>query len=336
MAVILLGVFTYDADARAPSWVKDYPVPWFGVLMLLVFCVLAFDILMPKKRIEELAAIYIGLVVGLSLALLLDKATTPLFRMQGFFQNEGDRWRELANMLTVIILPYICVTFLLQTRDQFRFIIPYVEFARDLKGSRPLVLDSSALIDGRIADVVDTRIIDAQFIVPQFILQEVQDIADSHDKLRRGRGRRGLDVLKKLQLDPAIDIRVHETDGNASNKTVDQRLVELTRELNGRLLTNDVNLNKLAGIQGVEVVNLNEVANALKPRFIPGEQVRIRIIKAGEGQGQGVGYLDDGTMVVVEQGQRQIGQEVDTVVTSVLQNSAGRMIFSRMVDGQVS
>ena len=197
-----------------------------------------------------------------------------------------------------------------------------------------MVLDSSALIDGRIADMVDTNIVDAQFVVPQFILQEVQDIADSHDKVRRGRGRRGLDVMKKLQQDPKVEVKVQEADSDTS-RTIDQRLIEMCKGLNGRLVTNDVNLNKLAGVQGVDVINLNDVANALKPRFIPGEHVRIRIIKEGEGAGQGVGYLDDGTMVVVEQGTRQMGQEVDTIVTSVLQNSAGRMIFSRLVDGVV-
>jgi uncharacterized protein YacL len=142
-------------------------------------------------------------------------------------------------------------------------------------------------------------------------------------------------VLKNLQQDPRVEVRVYETK-SGSEKTVDQKLVELTRELNGRLVTNDVNLNKLAGVQGVDVVNLNEIANALKPRFIPGEHVRIRIIKEGEGLGQGVGYLDDGTMVVVEQGSREMGREVDTVVTSVLQKSAGRMIFSRLADSAMS
>lgn len=228
-----------------------------------------------------------------------------------------------------MILPYLCITFLLQTKDQFRFVIPYVEFARELKGGRPMILDSSALIDGRIADVVDTNVIDAQFVVPQFILQEVQDIADSHDKVRRSRGRRGLDILRRLQQDPKVDIKVHDDD-TSKGMSVDQRLIEISKQLNGRIVTNDLNLNKLAGVQGIDVINLNDVSNALKPRFIPGEHVRLKIIKEGEGPGQGVGYLDDGTMVVVDQGVRQIGQEVDTVVTSVLQNSAGRMIFCRL------
>ncbi|MGE0377605.1 MAG: PIN/TRAM domain-containing protein, partial [Planctomycetaceae bacterium] len=213
---------------------------------------------------------------------------------------------------------------------------PYVEFSRELKGGRPLVIDSSALIDGRIADVVETRILDVQMVVPKFVIQEVQDIADSHDKLRRSRGRRGLDVLRALQQDPKVDIHVHEGDaGPAKGRSVDQRIVDLAKQLNGRVLTNDFNLNKVASVQGVEVVNLNDVSNALKPRYIPGEHVGIKLIKEGESPGQGVGYLDDGTMVVCENGGSEVGKQVDLIVTSVLQNSAGRMIFGRISEDGV-
>ncbi len=323
------------------AWVfaTDVPPPiatregWaFAGILLIPLVFLLIDILIPRKRVEIMSAIYFGLLIGVLLAYLLHQALHPLFVSED--PGDYDRLRKFEDgvrLLTVIILPYICISFLLQTKDQFRFVIPYVEFQRELKGARPLVLDSSALIDGRIADVVDTNMLDGQILVPQFILHEVQDIADSHDKVRRSRGRRGLDVLRKLQQDPKIDVKVHETE-SIKGKSVDQRLIEITREFNGRLVTNDLNLNKLAGVQGVSVVNLNDVANALKPRFLPGEQVRIRVVKEGEGAGQGVGYHDDGTVVVVEQGNRQIGNEVDTVVTSVLQNSAGRMLFCKMAD----
>jgi uncharacterized protein YacL len=329
-----LATFTFSSESP-PHLVQEYPVISFCVMTIFTLTVLLVDILIPQKRVDIVSGVYFGLLIGVLLAYLFNLALRPLFAMPDIFGGEGQAYHSIFTLLSLLILPYLCITFLLQTKDQFRLVIPYVEFSRELKGGRPLVLDSSALIDGRIADIVATNIVDSEFIVPQFILQEVQDIADSHDKLRRGRGRRGLDVLKKLQQDPNVEIRVHETEP-ATDKTVDQKLVELTRELNGRLVTNDVNLNKLASVQGVNVVNLNEVANALKPRFIPGEHVRIRIIKEGEGAGQGIGYLDDGTMVVVEQGTREMGREVDTVVTSVLQNSAGRMIFSRLVDGHVA
>jgi uncharacterized protein YacL len=330
-----LATFTFSNVESNPKLMHDYPVFTFFVLTAITMSILLVDVLIPQKRVDIVSAVYFGLLIGVLLAYLFNLALRPLFATPDLFGREGAGYQAAFTLLSLLVLPYLCITFLLQTKDQFRLVIPYVEFSRELKGGRPMVLDSSALIDGRIADMVATHIVDSEFVVPQFILQEVQDIADSHDKLRRGRGRRGLDVLKKLQQDPSVDIRVHETEP-ASDKTVDQKLVELTRELNGRLVTNDVNLNKLASVQGVDVINLNEVANALKPRFIPGEHVRIRIIKEGEGMGQGVGYLDDGTMVVVEAGSREMGREVDTVVTSVLQNSAGRMIFSRLVDGQAS
>jgi len=334
MLYIIVGAGAAMAFAFAPdppSWVLHHQAIAFTMMLLVLLGFLLVDILIPRKRVEVLSAVYFGLLIGVLLAYLLNLGLYPLFARADFFGEDGSKYQVGTTLLTLMIMPYLCISFLLQTRDQFRFVIPYVEFQRELKGARPLILDSSALIDGRIVDVVDTNMLDGQVIVPQFILQEVQDIADSHDKLRRGRGRRGLDVLRKLQQDPKVDVKVHETE-SVKGKSVDQRLIEITREFNGRLVTNDINLNKLAGVQGVDVVNLNDVANALKPRFLPGEQVRIRVVKEGEAAGQGVGYLDDGTMVVVENGNRQIGNEVDTIVTSVLQNSAGRMLFCRMAD----
>ncbi len=330
-----IATFSFSRESGAPAVVTENPLPSFLVMLGISLSVMVIDLLIPRKRVEVLSAVYFGLLIGVLLAYLLNLAMRPMFEMRELFSGEGPAFQAGATLLSILILPYLCITFLLQTKDQFRFVIPYVEFARELKGGRPMILDSSALIDGRIADLIDTHLIDAQFIVPQFILQEVQDIADSHDKLRKSRGRRGLDILKTLQQHPAVDIKVTESVSSEA-KTVDQKLIEISQELSGRLVTNDVNLNKLASVQGVDVINLNDVSNALKPRFIPGENVRIRIIKEGEGLNQGIGYLDDGTMVVVEHGNREIGKDVDTIVTSVLQNSAGRMIFSKLVDNPVS
>lgn len=326
-----IATFAFNQKSGAPEAVDAHPVLSFIFLLLIALSIMLIDVLIPRKRIEVISAIYFGLLVGVLLTYLLNAALAPLFAVLESMGAEGAGFRGMVTLMAFLMLPYLCITFLLQTKDQFRFVIPYVEFSRELKGGSAMVLDSSALIDGRIADLVETNILDTQFIVPSFILQEVQDIADSSDKIRKSRGRRGLDVLKRLQQDAKVDIKVHETAENRE-KTVDQKLIDLCKEINGRLVTNDVNLNKLAGVQGIDVINLNDVANALKPRFIPGEHVRIRIVKEGEGQGQGVGYLDDGTMVVVESGVREIGNDVDTVVTSVLQNSAGRMIFSKLAD----
>ncbi|MFV0444814.1 MAG: PIN/TRAM domain-containing protein [Planctomycetaceae bacterium] len=330
IAIASIVTFVVAPDSGAPQIVKDHPIPATLVMFLIAASVLLFDIFIPAKRVDMMSAVYFGLLIGVLLAYLTGLAVHPVFASRELIGPEAPKFEALISLLTFLVVPYLCVTFLLQTKDDFRFVIPYVEFSRELKAGRPFILDSSALIDGRIADLAGTHIIDSEVLVPQFILLEVQDIADSHDKVRRSRGRRGLDILKVLQQDPRIDVRVVETD-NAKGKSVDQRLIEISKQHNGRLITNDLNLNKLAGVQGVTVVNLNDVANSLKPRFIPGEQVRIRIIKEGESQGQGVGYLDDGTMVVVDQGARLIGEEADTVVTSVLQNSAGRMIFSKLM-----
>ena len=232
----------------------------------------------------------------------------------------------------MIFICYVCISTLLQTKDDFRFIIPYMEFSKEVKGARPLVLDTSVVIDGRIADVAETRVIDQPMVVPRFVLQELQSIADSSDKLRRNRGRRGLDILNRLQKSPGIEVRIHDAEipELAGIREVDQRLVVLAKHLGGKVVTNDYNLNKIARLQGVEVINLNDLANAMKPIVLPGESLTVKLLKRGEEPGQGVGYLDDGTMVVAEQGAYHLGETVRLTVTSVLQTSAGRMIFGRM------
>lgn len=314
--------------SQVPPVISENPFPSFIALLLLTQLVTVIDVFYPRKRIDLVSAIYFGLLIGTLLSYLLAIALQPVIPDEGV--------RRIVLSLVVIVLPYICISLLLQTKDDFRFVIPYVEFAKEVKGGRPLILDSSALIDGRIADVADTNLFDTELLVPSFVLEEVQDIADSGDKMRRTRGRRGLDVLTKLQQNPKIEVRMYESkDQNLAGQTVDQRLVALGKQLGGRIVTNDFNLNKVASVQGVDVINLNDVSNALKPRYLPGEALRIRVMREGEAMGQGVGYLDDGTMVVCEQAAHQIGKEVEVVVTSVLQNSAGRMIFGRLAGAPV-
>jgi uncharacterized protein YacL len=243
--------------------------------------------------------------------------------------------QAIRGLITVVCC-YVSISTLLQTKDEFRFIIPYVEFSKEVKGGRPLVLDTSVIIDGRIADICDTRFIDTKLVVPRFVLQELQSVADSSDKLKRNRGRRGLDMLKRMQNNPKVDLQMHE--GNLAElrevQKVDERLVVLAKALGARVVTNDYNLNKIAQLQGVDVINLNELANALKTVALPGEVMMVRLVKHGDQMGQGVGYLPDGTMVVVEQGRAQVGQDVNITVTSVLQTPAGRMIFGRIEKGQ--
>jgi uncharacterized protein YacL len=323
LATFVSGPGPAEGGEALPELIDQHRGVAFVVLLLVSQIAPLVDIVIRRKRIEVISCVYFGLLVGVLLGWLTYLALQPVV---------PNPYEPGILLMLLLILPYICISLLLQTRDDFRFVIPYVEFSRELKGSRPLILDSSALIDGRIADLVDTHILSSQMLVPDFVLKEVQDIADSNDKLRRSRGRRGLEVLGKLQSSPNAEIKMYEAAaGNSQGQSVDQRLVALAKELGAGVVTNDFNLNRVASVQGIPVVNLNDVANALKPRYLPGERVRIRIIKEGESAGQGVGYLDDGTMVVCEQSSHLVGKEIDVIVTSVLQSSAGRMIFGKMV-----
>lgn len=193
----------------------------------------------------------------------------------------------------------------------------------------PKLLDTSVIIDGRIADLCETGFIEGSLVVPQFILQELQHISDSSDGLKRARGRRGLDILNVIQKMVNIKVEIVEDDF-PHVKEVDTKLIELAKKMDAKVLTNDFNLNKVAGIQGVKVLNINDLCNALKPVVLPGEAIKVFVLKEGKENGQGIAYLDDGTMVVVDHAKRWIGKNVDVIVTSVLQTSAGRMIFTRI------
>jgi uncharacterized protein YacL len=265
------------------------------------------------------------------LAYVAGLAIAPLFPTPPGGEIQGNRVKDIVQMGFAAVLCYMCISFLIQTKNDFRFVIPYVEFSKEVKGRRPYILDTSVVIDGRIADVVEADVLDSQLIMPRFVITELQGIADSSDRLRRSRGRRGLDILNKLRTNPKVDLEIYDRDlPEFEGQNVDLRLVSLAKHLEGKLVTNDYNLNKVARLHGVGVINLNDLANALKPVFLPGERLEVRIVKAGEEPGQGVGYLDDGTMVVVEAGREHINQQIQIAVTSVLQTSAGRMVFGRM------
>jgi uncharacterized protein YacL len=323
LVVAGLGARLAKATDGTTTWVL-----LFGGVLAVAVTVIFVDLITPRKKIQTISGVYLGLMVGLILSGLVQSAIEPSIAM--ITLNDGVQ-KAITGLLMIVIC-YICVSTILQTKDDFRFIIPYMEFSREIKGSRPLVLDTSVVIDGRIADVAETRVIDQPIIVPRFVLQELQGIADSSDKLRRNRGRRGLDILNKLQKSTGVEVKIHDSDipELAGIREVDQKLVILAKHLGGRVVTNDYNLNKIARLQGVEVINLNDLANALKPIVLPGEGLVVKLIKRGEEAGQGIGYLDDGTMVVAEQGQHHLGETIRLTVTSVLQTSAGRMIFGRI------
>jgi uncharacterized protein YacL len=325
---ILRFVFLLVAAGLAVSLVQapresgwEVWVP-FAAILGLAIVVIGLDVSVKRKRIDTITAVYFGLLVGLLLTYVLGIALTPLVLFNAY--------RDTIQLVTGMVLCYTCISVLIQTKDDFRFIIPYVEFAKEVKGLRPYILDTSAVIDGRIADVVETHLLDNQLIMPRFVLTELQSIADSSDKLKRSRGRRGLDILNRLRTESAVDLHIHDRElPEMAGQPVDMKLVLLAKSLQGKLVTGDYNLNKVAKLHNVPVINLNDLANALKPVFLPGEHVTVKVVKAGEEDGQGVGYLDDGTMIVVEGGRGHIGKEVRIAVTSVLQTSAGRMIFGR-------
>jgi uncharacterized protein YacL len=270
------------------------------------------------------------MLVGLLMTYILGLALVPLFASVPL------EWlRNPVQLVQGLVLCYTCISLLMQTKDDFRFIIPYVEFAKEVKGLKPWILDTSVVIDGRIADVLETRIFDGKVIMPKFVISELQGIADSSDRLRRGRGRRGLDIMNRLRNNADIELVIYERDlPEFTGLSVDLKLVALTKHLQGKLITNDYNLNKVARLQGVTVINLNDLANSLKPVFLPGERIEVRIVKAGEEPGQGVGYLEDGTMVVIESGREHLNQSVSVTITSVLQTSAGRMVFGKLENGR--
>ena len=355
LAITVSFAFQEAIYAAGPEFITLYIL----VPTILALAAVMVDMFWRKKRLQELSGLFFGVLAGMVIAFMLTllvDLVLALFPVPQQVAHPGElppqaspadineytsaeeaynayaahiRTVQLIKLLLGAASVYVCVSVVLQTRDDFRFIVPYVEFARESRGARPLLLDTSVIIDGRITGIAETGILESEIIVPRFVLSELQAIADSDDKLKRNRGRRGLDVLKNLQDCPAIRIRIDEarTPEIEAAHDVDAKLVAMADNLNGRVVTNDFNLNKVAQLRGVDVINVNDLANAMKPAALPGEMMWVKIIKAGEQTGQGVGYLDDGTMIVVEQGRDHIGRETAISVTSVMQTSAGRMIF---------
>ena len=275
----------------------------------------------------------VGLIVGLVIAYLLvggllgSISGMPLIKM-------------ILSIIIYIFMGYIGVKITLKSRDDLFNINKLSRLTTALnkeKSSKkgvlenkipPKVLDTSVIIDGRIADICKTGFIEGKLVIPRFVLNELQHIADSSDDLKRVRGRRGLDILNIIQKELDIEVEITEKDFDDIPE-VDSKLLKLAETINGKVVTNDFNLNKVAQFQGVEVLNINELANAVKPVAIPGEHMLAQVVKEGKEQNQGIAYLDDGTMIVVEGGKKHIGQTINVLVTSVLQTSAGRMIFGK-------
>ncbi len=319
---IAVLIFNSEPMRAAPEW-----VPW-GVLLGMIalpLAVIGIDWSLRRKDLTVITAVYFGLLVGVFLTYIAILALTPILPTSP--RNPVSTWLP---MILGMLLCYICTSLLLQTRDDFRFLIPFVEFARDVKGLRPNVLDASAIIDGRVADLADTGIFQSRFVVPSFVLDELQSAADASDRTLRTRGRRGLDVLSRMRANQRVDIDVlapgDEDDDPMASET---RVVSMARRLGGRVVTADGKVTKVAGLRDVAAININDVALSLKLAFVPGDALAVRLVKQGEEPDQGVGYLDDGTMVVVQNGRDQIGRTVRVSVTSTLQTTAGRLVFAR-------
>jgi uncharacterized protein YacL len=292
----------------------------FGIFAGLLVGVWAgiFEALIRQARFNSILGGIMGVWAGFILAELL---------LVPFRHYELPYEREVFLSLCLILGTVGLMTGLERGR---RFKL--ASFIRKLRGGDDSenikLLDTSVIIDGRIADICETSFLDGVFVAPQFILHELQHIADSPDSLKRARGRRGLDILQRMQKMHQITVRIVEDDF-PKIKEVDSKLVALAKVMDAKVITNDFNLNKVAELQGVTVLNINELANAIKPLVLPGEPLRVFVVKEGKEQNQGVAYLEDGTMVVVDNGRKQIGKNIDVTVTSVLQTTAGRMIFTK-------
>jgi len=336
VAVIVLVTFWYVLDIgqdtnQLGELDISLAIGWKWVLLFSVTLacgVIAIDVLTPEKKIATLSGIFIGVVVGITASMAL---SFLIDRLAESYQLEGERIIGAIKMLFGIAVTYLAISIVLQTQDQFRLVIPYVEFSRQLRGVKPMLLDTSILIDGRVLDMARAGAIQAPIILPQCVLDELQALSDSSNKTKRTKGRRGLEIVSKLQREPRLDVTIDDTE--TPGNSVDQKLLALCAEMPAMLVTTDSGLDRVAGIQGLSTLNLNNLAQSLRPTITPGQILEVDLVRAGEQPTQGVGYLDDGAMVIAENGVNQIGQRVQVRVTSALQTNAGRLIFGRL-DGE--
>ncbi len=286
----------------------------------IAFFVILVEAGLGRLSLRGLSAAVFGLILALIISKFLTGAIDLIPELNPVIASS-------LKLVLVLILGYFGMVFAMRGRDEFNLIIPYVKFDRQDQKDELLILDTSVIIDGRILDICQTKFLEGRLVVPRFVLKELQQVADSQDPLKRNRGRRGLDILNKLKKMQSMHI--HEEDF-ADTLSVDEKLIKLAKVLGGKVLTNDFNLNKVAQLQGVTILNVNELAQALRPIMLPGEVMEVRLAKEGKEHNQAIGYLDDGTMVVVDNARKFLSQVVAVEVTSVFQTAAGRMIFAKL------
>ena len=288
----------------------------------IAFAIILVEVGLGRLSLRGLSAAVFGLILALIISKFLTGAIDLIPDLDTTISSS-------LKLVLVLILGYLGMVFAMRGRDEFNLIIPYVKFERQDQNDEILVLDTSVIIDGRILDICQTKFLGGRLVIPRFVLKELQQVADSQDELKRNRGRRGLDILNKLKKMPNTSVIIHEEDF-AETLSVDEKLVKLAKVLSGKVLTNDFNLNKVAQLQGVTILNINELAQALRPVLLPGEKIDVRLVKEGKEYDQAIGYLDDGTMVVVDHAKKFLGQSLSVEVTSVIQTAAGRMIFAKL------
>jgi uncharacterized protein YacL len=292
-----------------------------GVALAVI--IIGLELQLRKISVKDISSAVFGLIFGLIVAKLITGALLLV--------PASDKFVSSIRLIITLIFCYLGIIIVTRSRDEFSVVIPYVKFSSQDQKEELIVLDTSVIIDGRIQDLCQTKFLEGKFIVPRFVLKELQQIADSADPLKRNRGRRGLDILNKIKKSKLVDLRISDEDF-LDIAEVDNKIIKLAKTVNAKVLTNDYNLNKIAELQGVTVLNINDLANALKTVVLPGEMLQIRLIKEGKEYNQAIGYLEDGTMVVVDNGKHLISQTLDVEVTSALQTSAGRMIFAKLAN----
>jgi uncharacterized protein YacL len=294
-----------------------------GFSLALAALVVTFELCLRDTAISRLLGALIGCAIGLAIAHAIGSGL--------YWANSSDRRVEFLHSFTLIVLPYLGLVLGGRHGEWLEPARLVSLFRATGPQRRYKILDTSVIIDGRIADVCETGFVDGTLVIPQFVLKELQLVADSSDSLKRNRGRRGLDILQKIQKMSGVEVTISDLDF-PEVREVDLKLIELARALQGKIVTNDFNLNKVAQLRGVDVLNVNELANSLKPVVLPGEIMKVFILKEGKEYNQGVAYLDDGTMVVVDNARKMISKTIDIIVTSVLQTTAGKMIFGRYIE----
>jgi uncharacterized protein YacL len=286
-----------------------------GLLILL-------EAKLRRVSLTGLSSMVFGLLLGFFMAKLVSDILSLL--------PLGEYAQSVSRVILTVFFSYLGAVMALRGKNEFHVIIPYVRFKRQDVDERVVILDTSTIIDGRVGDIYKTNFFVGRIVVPRFVLAELQRIADSDEPLKRQRGRRGLEILRNMQKDPSIDIKIHEDDIQG-DQDVDAKLVRLSKMMDARLCTLDYNLGRVATIQGVEILNINELVNALRPAVFPGEELEVRLCREGKEPDQAVAYTDDGTMIVVSDARNLIGTKVRINVVSVLQTQAGRMIFGKRV-----